>query len=147
MSLSVKSLNLSKNPWFIAGAVGLVSAMVITSVFHLHSNDDNTVIFGGKTATVIYAVILCITVFGIMLMVWFSVVVRDLKFPREHPIRFTIETLASGVIPSVFIFLLYYLRDKPITRYTFQGFVLLSLKIMLVHILFQFSGVYSSFFR
>jgi hypothetical protein len=80
-------------------------------------------------------------------MIWFSVTVRDMKFPRANPIRFTIEVLAASFLPSLFIFLLYYLRQVHINRYTMAAFLLLSLKFGLVHILFQFSGIYSTYLR
>jgi hypothetical protein len=135
------------NNWLIPSAVGLVVAAVITSVFQLHSNKIDGLILGGKTANVIEATITSIFVFSIAIMIWFSVTVRDMKFPRANPIRFTIEVLAASFLPSLFIFLLYYLRQVHINRYTMAAFLLLSLKFGLVHILFQFSGIYSTYLR
>jgi hypothetical protein len=130
----------------IPSVVGLVTAIIISSFFHLHSNKNNTIIFGSKTATVIEAVITSIFVFSLAMMIWFSIAVRDLKFPRENPVRFTIETLTAGIIPALFIFILYYLRGNPINHETFFIFFMLAIKVMLIHILFQFSGVYTVFF-
>ena len=125
--------------------VGLLVAVVITSVFHLHSNRENAVILGSKTSTVIEATIMSIFVFSTVLMIWFSIAVQDLNYPMEHKGRFTIEVLLSGFLPSLYIFLLYYLRGIPISRVTVGGFLLLSIKLCLIHVLFQFSGLYSTF--
>ena len=133
------------NYLFIASAVGLLVAFIITTTFHLHSNYKNAVILGSKTSTVIEATIMSIFVFATSLMIWFSIAVNDVNYPMENKGRFTIEVLLSGFLPSLYIFLLYYLRGIPISKVTVGGFLLLSIKLCLIHVLFQFSGLYSTF--
>jgi hypothetical protein len=135
------------NYLFLSSVIGLIVAITITSIFHLHSNRENAVILGSKTSTVIEATIMSIFVFFTVIMIWFSISVRDLKYPRENKLRFTIEVILSGFLPSLFIFLLYYLRGIPITKITVGGFIFLSIKLCFFHVLSQFSGLYSTFLR
>jgi len=133
------------NYLFISSIVGLLVAVMITSIFHLHSNRENAVILGSKTSTVIEATIMSIFVFSTVIMIWFSISVQDFNYPMENKGRFTVEVLLSGFLPSLYIFLLYYLRGIPISKVTVGGFLLLSIKLCLIHVLFQFSGLYSTF--
>ena len=76
----------------------------------------------------------------------FSSLVRDLDYPTRHPILFTGETLAAAFLPAFILLLMTYLRDKDFTKNTVFDFFVLVSKFGLVHVLLQFSGVYSSAF-
>lgn len=75
-----------------------------------------------------------------------SIFVADLKYPREHPWLFTLETLIFSVGCGAVIFLMAYGRDK-IKTITFIQFLLVALKFGLISILLQFSGYYSYIFN
>jgi hypothetical protein len=76
----------------------------------------------------------------------FSVLVRDLSFPRANPISFTIETILMGFLCSSIIFAMTALRGYTISSKTWIEFTALFIKFGLLHILLQFSGVYSELF-
>jgi hypothetical protein len=75
-----------------------------------------------------------------------SIYVADLKYPREHPWLFTLETLIFSIGCGAIIFLMDYGRDK-IKTLTFVQFLLISLKFGILTILLQFSGYYTYIFN
>jgi hypothetical protein len=82
--------------------------------------------------------------FSVALLSGFSVLIRDLQYPITKPWEFTIETLVMSFIPSLIIFLMTSFRGHEITNQTWLEYIGLCIKFGLLHILFQFSGVYSS---
>ena len=90
------------------------------------------------------------TVFSITLAIailsGYSVLVRDLSFPRGNPIKFTIETLLMATMCAFIIFPMTILRGYSIDRSTYIEFAALFIKFGLLHILLQFSGIYSELF-
>lgn len=76
------------------------------------------------------------------MLVVFSILVRDLAFPRAHPFLFTIETVSLAVIPAMPIFLLAHFRRVP-TAHAWLLFGSLAAKLLVAHLLFQFSGFYT----
>jgi len=94
-------------------------------------------IYWGTIAVVVGSIIvLSITAF----------IVRDLKFIQENFWVFFVETLIIGFLMGAIILVMGYLRDLP---YETQKvvFVTLAIKIMILHVLFQISGVYSVGFK
>jgi len=57
-----------------------------------------------------------------------------------------VETFAVSLFPALALFIMTFLRGKPITRHTYIEYILLSVKFGLVHILMQFAGIYTSVF-
>jgi hypothetical protein len=82
--------------------------------------------------------------FSVALLSGFSVLIRDLQYPITKPWEFTVETLVMSFIPSLIIFLMTSFRGHEITNQTWLEYIGLCIKFGLLHILFQFSGVYSS---
>ena len=86
-------------------------------------------------------VVLC----GIYLIV-LSILFQDLKYPREHPYLFTLETLLFAFGSASIIFLMAHGRgDLGVS--TIIEFFIVALKFGIFHILLQFSGFYSYVFR
>lgn len=82
-----------------------------------------------------------VIVLGVILTV-FSVLVRDIAFPKAHPFAFAIETIALGILPALPIFVLAHYRG--VTRgHAWVLFASLAAKLVVVHLLFQFSGFYT----
>ena len=120
-------------------ALGVHSKRTVTEITHP--------LFGITSAQLLVYMILFIITFTVVAVSMFSVIIRDLKFPEEHPISFTVETFAVSFLPSLVLFIMTILRDKPITRHTYIEYLLLSVKFGLAHILMQFSGIYTSVFH
>ena len=83
-----------------------------------------------------------IVVFG-----WLSFLVRDTKFPMEHPLEFIVETLLVSILPALTLFVVYYIRKIPLGKDGVLGFGVIALKCVVGHLLLQFSGVYSSLLK
>jgi hypothetical protein len=123
---------------FFSLALGVHSKRTATEITHR--------LFGMTSAQLLIYMTLFIITFTLVVASAFSVLIQDLKYPNEHPIAFTVETLAASFLPSLFLFIITLLRNKPITHHTYIEYVLLSIKFGLAHILMQFSGIYTSVF-
>ena len=123
--------------------VGVVTGLIVSLALHLYSRQtsDTRIEFGSKT--IIENMIVLNVVFLVVVFGWFSLFVRDVTFPSEHPLLFMLETLLAGILPASTIFFVYYLRNVPLGKHALYGFILLVLKCMLGHVLLQLSGVYS----
>lgn len=93
-----------------------------------------------------WLVIIAVIVFGIFL-IFLSIIIRDIKYPTENPILFTVETLLFSIGCALVTFLMAYGRTKQITKTTIMQFILVALKFGVLHILLQFSGFYSYMFE
>jgi hypothetical protein len=92
-----------------------------------------------------YFMVFLIT-FSVVMASTFSILIQDLTYPKENPLAFTTETFIMSLFPSLIIFILMFLRKKPITQGTYIEYALLAVKFGIAHILFQFSGIYTSVF-
>jgi hypothetical protein len=132
------------------GISGLVVGFILSIILNVYSkstaNSYSYSLFGVNIIDlIVYSITLALGI-TIVLLSGYSVLVRDLQYPKEHPIRFTIETLLMGFLPSLIIFIMTVFRGYKITNKTFIEFTVLVVKFGLLHILFQFSGFYSSVF-
>ena len=89
--------------------------------------------------------IIAIIVLAFSYLIFLSVIIKDITYPKAHPYLFTLETLLSAVVTSSIIFLMAYGRNK-ITSSTFLEFGIMVLKFGLLNILLQFSGFYTFVF-
>jgi|LauGreDrversion4_2_1035121.scaffolds.fasta_scaffold47035_4 hypothetical protein len=137
--------------YLYAGLFGVISGLIVSMVFHVYSrrttNTYTRDIFGVDSNTVIKNMIVVNLLFLIVVFSWLSLFIRDVNFPMENPLLFSLETLLAGILPASTLFIIYYLRSVPMGRYALYGFVVLVAKCMLVHVLFQVSGVYSSLLK
>ena len=99
------------------------------------------------SSTFIKMLIVFLTFFLVTFIGGLSLLIRDVAYPSRHPWKFAIETLLMGVIPASTLFIFYYLRGSAITITSIYAFILFACKCMIVHLLLQFSGVYSSIFK
>jgi len=83
---------------------------------------------------------------AVAILAGYSVLIRDLSYPTAQPIKFTIETLLMGLLCASIIFIMTVFRGYTIIENTWLEFGLLYIKFSLLHILFQFSGIYSELF-
>jgi ABC-type uncharacterized transport system permease subunit len=129
----------------IACAAGLVLGVLISLLFakYFRNNSMNNSLFGMDinvfmTNLLMFSVILAIVIFSTL-----SYLVKDLTYPRENPVYFTLETLFSAFVPSSMFYAILFLRGIPATQHRNIEYILLSAKFGLLHILFQFSGFYT----
>jgi uncharacterized membrane protein YozB (DUF420 family) len=91
-----------------------------------------------------YAVIIGISLSFIVLTAT-SILVRDTGYIIKHPKFFISETLIMGLLTSIPVLYISFLRSGN-KKETAQEFGLLFFKIIFLHITFQLSGIYSVLF-
>jgi len=133
-----------------SGVVGAVLGVVLSLGLNIYSkttaNSYVYSIFGMNVIDLLtYAIFFSISA-AVVVLSGYSILIRDLQFPINSPIDFTIETLIMAVVPSLVIFVMAILRNHPINSKIMLEFVGLMLKFGLLHILLQFSGFYTSLF-
>lgn len=84
---------------------------------------------------------------GVAVLSFYSVTVFDIDYPLKNPIRFAIETLFAGLIPTLFFVVIYWFRKEPINDKNITVFVLLFLKFIILQVVCQLSGLYTAMFR
>ncbi len=95
-----------------------------------------------KSNTVIKWSIIIIILISVVYLVALSIIVQDLRYPRDHPYLFTLETLLFSIGCGAIVFLMAYGRDD-LGLSTIFEFIVISLKFGVLSILLQFSGFYS----
>ena len=98
----------------------------------LVSNSNNIIFYG----------IIIIIVIAVIYLSILSFINRDFDYPINHPFLFTLETLLMSVGIGSIVFFMAWGRNA-INYDTFIQFVVVVLKFGILHILFQFSGIYS----
>lgn len=78
----------------------------------------------------------------IIFLVVVSIFAKDIKYPKEHPYLFTLETLLMSFGVASLIFFMAYGRGVLNIETLFE-YLIKVLKYGLLHILLQFSGFYS----
>jgi hypothetical protein len=71
-----------------------------------------------------------------------SILIRDISYPRSHPLLFTTETILFSFVTGLIYFLMAYGRGVLGWISIFE-YLLISIKFGVLHILLQFSGFYS----
>ena len=112
--------------------INIIIIKMATKDLYIVKNSNDVL----KWGTVIVLLIVFIYLIGL------SIINQDLKYPREHPLLFTLETLLFSLGSAVVVFLMAYGRDD-LTLMTVVQYFAVAAKFGLLHILFQFSGFYS----
>jgi len=86
------------------------------------------------------------TLLGFFILLIASILIHDTTYIEEHPRFFLGETLFMGVLTSIPVIVICYLRGLEKTRIIINSGAIF-LKIVLIHIGFQLSGVYTVFFN
>ena len=130
---------------------GLVVGTLLSFILGIYSKptaaEYSYMLFGMSVSHLLQAMTVLLVTFTIAIYTGFSMLIRDLKYPNEHPWKFTGELLLAALIPASFFVVMMYLRGKPFSSSTYVEFTVLSMKFALAHILLQFSGVYASVFN
>ena len=91
-----------------------------------------------------YSIVIGVT-YGAFLLLAGSVLVNDSGYITRHPRFFLSETLVMGLLSSIPILYISYLRQGPLIT-TAVEFLVFFFKIAMIHVGFQLSGVYSVLF-
>ena len=84
-------------------------------------------------------------VVGFLILICFSILVHDTYWIQKNPKIFFTETFMMGLLTSIPILYISYVRGAT-KKQTIEGVALFFLKVLLLHIGFQLSGVYSVIF-
>lgn len=135
---------------WISLIIGGIAGILFSVLFGVYSKStaDSYVrtFFGINSTDLIFDGIVFVIVTGFIVLTACSIMIRDLTFPTNNPINFTIETLLMGFLPASVFLAMPYLRGAKYSIHTGIEFMILALKFGLLHILLQFSGFYSSVF-
>jgi len=132
------------------GSAGLGLGFLLSAVLNIYNKSTTSSYIYSMFGISITKIIANSTLFGlgfaVSVLAVSSALIRDLSYPRAQPIQFTIETLLMATLCSSIIFAMTLLRGYTIDMSTYVEFGVLFVKFGLLHILFQFSGVYSEIF-
>jgi hypothetical protein len=90
----------------------------------------------------IYWGTLIVIIGSILVLSITAFIVRDVKHIKEHPIQFLVETGIIGFLMGAIILVMGYLRNIPWEQQKILFFTL-AMKIIILHVLFELSGVYT----
>jgi len=85
------------------------------------------------------------SVIGFSVLLIGAFLVRDTGYIQKNPKFFISETLVMGILTALPVIFICYLRGVPHVD-TLHDFTVIFLKIVLLHLGFQLSGVYSALF-
>lgn len=100
-------------------------------------SDSNLVI---KWTIIVFVIIAVIYLFIV------SIMVKDLRYPKEHPHLFTLEILIFSVGCNLLVFLMAYGRNN-LGLSTLYDFIIRLFGFGILYILLQFSGFFSYLFN
>lgn len=132
------------------GSAGIILGLILSGLFGIYNRSSASSFTTKYLGSSITDVITNCTIFSIGLAIAIlavsSTFVRDVSYPIGSPISFILETILMGTLCSSIIFVMTVLRGYKISTTTIFEFLALFVKFGLLHILFQFSGVYSELF-
>ena len=135
----------------ISGGVGAAVGLVLSILFGIYNKKtaDSTTkdIFGITSQSFITQITISALSVLIVFLSTMCILVRDGKYPSENPIRFTIETLAMGLIPALLFLGVIYSRVGTLGSNAIFKLAMITIKCGLGHVLLQYSGYYSAMFH
>ena len=131
-------------------AFGLIVGSLLSLLFNIYSQPTTSKfiysIFGIDSDLLIKMIVLFLITSGIAGLAGLSVLIRDFDYPIQNPYKFLTELCVASFFPATLLFVMTHLRQQAFTGYTVLEFLLLAAKFGILHVLLQFSGVYSSVF-
>lgn len=135
--------------FILAAVIGLALGGLLSLVFGryaLPTKIPSQFMIGGLPVGELLANLIIVGVVGSLVFFGYvSMIVRDTVFPSAHPWLFVVETLLMAFIPASVIYVLMDFRDNGKVDFSSlnRDFILLAIKFGILHLLFQFSGVYT----
>lgn len=86
---------------------------------------------------------LILLIASLILLIVTSIMIRDVDFIRTHPYDFVMELIFISFVPAL-LMVFVFARTRRLSKYdTVIWFIKVLLKLMIFHILFQLSGIYT----
>jgi len=139
--------------FIIATMVGVVLGAVLSYIFGsiaLPTKIPFEFTIGGFSSNLVLTnIVVVVIVCAVVFLGYVAAIVRDTAFPSAHPWLFLTETACVAFIPASVVYIMTSVRSKG--KFDLAdlntSFMMLAAKFGIFHLLFQFSGVYSYFFR
>ena len=138
--------------FIFATALGLVLGAILSYLFGAVALPTKIpfqfTIRGIPVNLVLVNILLSVFVGAIVFLGYVAAIVRDTDFPSKYPWLFVIETVLVAFVPASVLYIMTELRTGSIDFADLNSsFLLLAAKFGIFHLLFQFSGLYSYFFK
>jgi hypothetical protein len=136
--------------FFIAAGVGAGIGAILSVLYGVYSKSDaedfTRSIFGVSTHSFLNSLTITLAVLFMVLLGVISFIVKDGEYPREHPWHFSLEVLASALIPALLFAGISWSRGNLKTFGTVEKFVVIAVKLGLTTVLLQYSGYFRAVF-
>jgi hypothetical protein len=124
--------------------------IIISVVFGVYNKTTATPyirnLFGVSTTDLISGSLIAVIIGGFVLLAVFSAIIRDVSYPINHPVKFTVETLLMAFTPAAIFLVSTILRGYKLNTDILGSSGILVLQSGLLNILLQFSGFHSYVF-
>jgi hypothetical protein len=127
---------------------GAIIGLIISFLFVKHGsvNKYKAVVLGINSNNLITGITLFTIVGGIAALSGMSAIIKDTEFIMNKPYKFLLETILMGLLPTLALVAIVYLRtDKFNNTNIVESFVLFA-KFAAFHVLLQISGYYRYIF-
>jgi len=135
---------------FLPALIGLLFGGILSYYYSIHSiktaSEYSLLVLGIDSSFLLKSLVVITAAFIAAVLAAFSAMIRDLEYPKTHPIEFTIETVLAGLLPALLLLLINYFRKTYFTINSIFDFMIVFCKGALFNVLLQFSGVYRSVF-
>ena len=137
------------NDFIIPMGVGVFIGLIPAFVFTRYSKVDEYVatVFSINNNVLLNGIIIVVTVGSVIALSGMSVVIHDYEYIVENPLKFFAELVAMGILPTLAVLALYYLRESKLTKKDIFALGLVALKFTILHVLLQLSGYYRYIFE
>lgn len=137
------------NDFIIPMGVGVFIGLITAFVFTRYSKVDEYVatVFSINNNVLLNGIIIVVTVGSVIALSGMSVVIHDYEYIVENPLKFFAELVAMGILPTLAVLALYYLRESKLTKKDIFALGLVALKFTILHVLLQLSGYYRYIFE
>jgi hypothetical protein len=133
---------------YVSVGIGLAVGLAIVFAFRVYGKGTATAlthtVFGTSVDNFVEQFFMSVLALMFIVLSALALIVRDGKFPKEHPWKFAAETLAMGFVPALLFLWSTHLRGAERTLGTWMAFSILVVKCGLGNVLLQYSGVYSA---
>jgi len=136
--------------FWISIIISLTLSVVASTLFGVFSKEGvstyTRTFFGVSSIDFIKSFVWGFAIFGAVMLSVISGFVRDLTYPMDKPLNFSLETIAATILPSLVFLIMVPLRGYYYTPDMMRRFGLVLLRFLIIHLLLQFSGFHSSTF-
>ena len=130
-------------PIVLGVCLGIVLSVII-NLYSKHPMSGAFMLFGISSKTIMTNIGLFLLSTIIVVLTGMAVMMQDWRYVLKYPQRFLIELICATILPSLLIIIMSYFRESGIPTYkTWLLFGGSCVEFGILHILMQFSGIYS----